>query len=111
MTATRRIVGRPATAEYFEGIWRGADTILLGRSNYEGFHAVARHDPPRAHRPRTRDLGRGRSRSTSAARVARDGRVLPRRVDEGAGDLNSAGVSAPSSCAWTSSVGLHLRRS
>ena len=40
MTATRRIVGRPATAEYFEGIWRGADTILLGRSNYEGFHAV-----------------------------------------------------------------------
>jgi dihydrofolate reductase len=51
--------GHPATAEYFEGIWRGADTILLGRTNYEGFHAVwpaitrdERTDP------RTRDLGR-----------------------------------------------------
>ena len=32
--------GRPATAEYFEGIWRGADTIVLGRTNYEGFHSV-----------------------------------------------------------------------
>ncbi|AYY11365.1 dihydrofolate reductase [Actinobacteria bacterium YIM 96077] len=28
------------TAEYFEGIWRGADTIVLGRINYEGFYAV-----------------------------------------------------------------------
>jgi dihydrofolate reductase len=51
--------GQPATAEYFEGIWRGADTIVLGRTNYEGFHAVwpaitrdQRTDP------RTRDLGR-----------------------------------------------------
>jgi dihydrofolate reductase len=51
--------GQPATAEYFEGIWRGADTILLGRSNYEGFHAVwpaiTRDDRTD---PRTRDLGR-----------------------------------------------------
>lgn len=22
----------------FEGIWRGADTVLLGRNNYQGFH-------------------------------------------------------------------------
>jgi hypothetical protein len=75
MTATRRIVGRPATAEYFEGIWRGAATILNGRSNYEGLHAVwpamTRHERTD---PRTRDLDRGRSRSTSAARVARDAR-------------------------------------
>ena len=51
--------GQPATAEYFEGIWRGADTIVVGRTNYEGFHSVwpaitrdERTDP------RTRDLGR-----------------------------------------------------
>ena len=24
---------RPATGEYFEGIWRGCDTALLGRTN------------------------------------------------------------------------------
>jgi dihydrofolate reductase len=51
--------GHPATAEYFEGIWRAADTILLGRTNYEGFHAVW-PDMTRDERtdPRTRDLGR-----------------------------------------------------
>lgn len=27
----------PETAAYFEGIWRGASTALLGRVNYEGF--------------------------------------------------------------------------
>jgi dihydrofolate reductase len=50
---------QPATAEYFEGIWRGADTILLGRNNYEGFHAVwpAMTRDERTD-PRTRDLGR-----------------------------------------------------
>jgi dihydrofolate reductase len=51
--------GQPQTAEYFEGIWRGADTILLGRRNYEGFHAVwpAMTRDERTD-PRTRDLGR-----------------------------------------------------
>lgn len=28
------------TSEHFEGVWRAADTIVLGRTNYEGFHAV-----------------------------------------------------------------------
>jgi hypothetical protein len=51
--------GEPATAEYFEGIWRGADTILPGRTDYEGFHAVW-PDVARDGRtdPRARDLGR-----------------------------------------------------
>lgn len=26
------------TSSYFEGVWRGADTVLLGRVNYDGFH-------------------------------------------------------------------------
>jgi dihydrofolate reductase len=50
---------QPATSEYFEGIWRGADTIVLGRTNYEGFYsvwpAITRDE---ATDPRTRDLGR-----------------------------------------------------
>ena len=25
---------------YFEGVWRGSTTALLGRKNYEGFYAV-----------------------------------------------------------------------
>jgi dihydrofolate reductase len=52
-------VMRPATEEYFEGIWRGCSTALLGRNNYQGFHAVwpgITADP--ATDPRTRDLGR-----------------------------------------------------
>ena len=47
------------TAEYFEGIWRGASTALLGRTNYEGWYSVwpgITRDP--ATDPRTRDLGR-----------------------------------------------------
>lgn len=28
--------GQEQTAAYFEGIWRGASTALLGRKNYEG---------------------------------------------------------------------------
>jgi dihydrofolate reductase len=51
--------GQPATLEYFEGIWRGADTIVLGRVNYEGFHSVwpgITRDPQTD--PRTRDVGR-----------------------------------------------------
>jgi dihydrofolate reductase len=47
------------TGEYFEGVWRGASTALLGRTNYEGFHGVwpgITRDP--ATDPRTRDLGR-----------------------------------------------------
>ena len=50
---------RPATGEYFEGIWRGCDTALLGRTNYVGFHSVwpgITEDPDTD--PRTRDLGR-----------------------------------------------------
>lgn len=51
--------GQPATAEYFEGIWRGADTIVLGRRNYQGFHAVWPAITRDEHTdPRTRDLGR-----------------------------------------------------
>lgn len=52
-------VMRPATAEYFEGIWRGCSTALMGRNNYVGFHSVwpgITEDP--ATDPRTRDLGR-----------------------------------------------------
>jgi dihydrofolate reductase len=46
------------TSAYFEGIWRGASTALLGRKNYEGFHAVwpgITRDPRTP--PRVRDLG------------------------------------------------------
>lgn len=52
-------VMRPATAEYFEGVWRGCSSALLGRNNYLGFHSVwpgITADP--ATDPRTRDLGR-----------------------------------------------------
>lgn len=28
------------TGAYFEGIWRGVDTVLLGRKNFEGFASV-----------------------------------------------------------------------
>ena len=50
--------GQEQTAVYFEGIWRGADTALLGRKNYEGFYSVwpaITRDP--AMPARTRDLG------------------------------------------------------
>ena len=45
--------------EYFEGIWRGADTIVVGRIAYEGFDLVwpAMTRDERTD-PRTRDLGR-----------------------------------------------------
>jgi len=49
---------KPATGEYFEGIWRGCSTTLMGRNNYVGFHSVwpgITEDP--ATDPRTRDLG------------------------------------------------------
>jgi hypothetical protein len=46
---------------HFAGVWRGADTVLLGRNNYEGFFgywpAVAA-DPNSA--PRDRDMARRR---------------------------------------------------
>ena len=46
-------------ASGFAGYWRGVDTVLLGRTNYEGFHgfwpAVA-EDP--AADPRSRDFSR-----------------------------------------------------
>ncbi|CAM01989.1 dihydrofolate reductase [Saccharopolyspora erythraea NRRL 2338] len=49
----------PQTSEYFEGIWRGADTIVLGRTSYEGFYSVwpgiTRDENTE---PRTRELGR-----------------------------------------------------
>ncbi|GAB3741686.1 dihydrofolate reductase family protein [Microlunatus parietis] len=43
---------------YYEGIWRGVSTALLGRTNWEGFTSVwpaITSDP--ASSPRTRDLG------------------------------------------------------
>jgi dihydrofolate reductase len=50
---------QPGTAEHFEGIWRGADTIVVGRTNYEGFHsvwpAITRDEGTD---PRTREVGR-----------------------------------------------------
>jgi dihydrofolate reductase len=46
------------TAEYFEGIWRGADTIVLGRTNYEGFFSVwPAMTRDEGTDPRTRALG------------------------------------------------------
>jgi hypothetical protein len=46
------------TAAYFEGIWRGASTAVLGRTNYVGFHSVwPAITRDRATDPRTRDLG------------------------------------------------------
>ena len=50
---------RPATGEYFEGLWRGCTTALVGRNNYLGFHSVwpgITEDP--ATDERTRDLGK-----------------------------------------------------
>ena len=48
-----------ATAEHFEGIWRGCSSALVGKNNYLGFHAVwpaITRDPATDHR--TRALGR-----------------------------------------------------
>jgi dihydrofolate reductase len=50
--------GQEQTIAYFEGIWRGASTALLGRKNYEGFCAVwpgITRDPGTP--ARMRDLG------------------------------------------------------
>ena len=48
---------QPQMTSHFAGVWRGADTVLLGRNNYEGFFgywpAVAA-DPNSA--PRDRDM-------------------------------------------------------
>ncbi len=47
-----------ASAEHFEGVWRGCSSALVGRTNYVGFHSVwpgITRDP--ATDPRTRDLG------------------------------------------------------
>ena len=51
-------VQRASAAAYFEGIWRGASTVVVGRTNYEGFYSVwpgITADPGTD--PRTRDLG------------------------------------------------------
>ncbi|MEV0685895.1 dihydrofolate reductase family protein [Nocardia sp. NPDC050378] len=48
----------PQTEITYEGIWRGADTVVLGRTNWEGFTAVwpgITADP--ASSARTRELG------------------------------------------------------
>ncbi|MFW5418270.1 dihydrofolate reductase family protein [Nocardiopsis sp. CNT-189] len=53
-----RHVAHEASAAHFESIWRGASTLLMGRTNYEGFHSVwpaITRDP--ATGPRNRDLG------------------------------------------------------
>jgi len=34
---------RAPSATHFEGIWRGASTIVVGRTNYEGFCAIGLH--------------------------------------------------------------------
>ncbi|MGH3258406.1 MAG: dihydrofolate reductase family protein [Streptosporangiaceae bacterium] len=49
---------RASSAAHFEGVWRGASTVVVGRTNYEGFYAVwpgITADPGMD--PRTRDLG------------------------------------------------------
>src|SRR5579863_635739 len=33
-------VRRASAAAHFEGIWRGASTVVVGRTNYEGFFSV-----------------------------------------------------------------------
>jgi dihydrofolate reductase len=51
-------VRRASAAAHFEGIWRGASTVVVGRTNYEGFYSVwpgITADPGTD--PRTRDLG------------------------------------------------------
>ena len=45
------------TAAYAESIWRGVDTALLGRSNYDGFASVWPEITRTTDAPRTRDLG------------------------------------------------------
>ena len=84
--------GQPATSEYFEGIWRGADTIVLGRTNYEGFYSVwpdMTRDP--ATDPRTRDLGRWLD-ATEKVVVSRTLTEAPwensRITDDLAGEIN-----------------------
>ena len=109
--------GRPQTIEYFEGVWRGTDTIVVGRIAYEGFYSVwpAMTRDERTD-PRTRDLGRWLdatekvvvSRTLTDApwehsRIARDlaaeiapaGRTRPRRLPR------TAPPSSASCCAWT----------
>jgi len=51
-------VRREPSAAHFEGTWRGASTVVLGRTNYEGFYSVwpaITADPDTD--SRTRDLG------------------------------------------------------
>ena len=51
-------VRRASAAAHFEGIWRNASTVVVGRTNYEGFYSVwpgITADPGTD--PRTRDLG------------------------------------------------------
>lgn len=51
-------IGSSQSELFYEGIWRGASTALLGRTNWEGFTAVwpAITDDPESS-ARTRDLG------------------------------------------------------
>lgn len=51
--------GTEASAENYEGVWRGCSSALVGRTNYVGFHSVwpgMTRDP--ATDARTRELGR-----------------------------------------------------
>jgi dihydrofolate reductase len=57
LTGLVESAGAPESMAWFEGVFRGSSTALMGRTNYEGFHgywpAVAR-DPEAS--PRGRDL-------------------------------------------------------
>lgn len=72
----------PQTAEYFEGVWRGADTILIGRTNYEGFYSVwpgiTRDERTDS---RTRELGHWLDTwRTAWAWLSHDGRLVRLRI-------------------------------
>jgi hypothetical protein len=94
-----------AESEYFEGIWRRADTAILGRTTYEGFFSVwpqITRDP--ATDPRTPDLGTWLDTVEKVVASRTWNAVLPGRGAESRWRL--AGSATPAHGA----VGLHWRR-
>ena len=55
MTGLVEHAGDPETMTWFEGVYRGASTALMGRTNYEGFYG---YWPPVARDPETSPRGR-----------------------------------------------------